>query len=135
MKKLNTTDYGLLILRVIPAAFMAAGHGWQKLANFSEYATRFPDPIGVGPQFGLTLATGAEFFCSLLLILGIGTRVVAIPILITMLVAGGIVHAADPWGHKELPFLFGTIFLTLILTGGGKFSLGPRLIKTKWPIH
>jgi putative oxidoreductase len=52
----------------------------------------------------------------------LGTRLAAIPLLITMLVAVLIVHSADAFGNKELALLYAVIYLTLIFTGGGKFS-------------
>jgi putative oxidoreductase len=64
-------------------------------------------------------------------LLGIGTRLAAIPPLVTMIVASGLVHASDPWPRKELPILYGVAFLTLALAGGGRFGLG-GLFKPRW---
>lgn len=117
------TSLGLLVLRVGVGLTMLLGHGWGKLAGFSGLADRFPDPIGVGPQVTLVLAVLAEVVCSLLLVLGLGTRVAAVPPLATMLVAAFLVHAGDPWPKKELPLLFAISYLTLLLAGGGRFAL------------
>lgn len=122
---------GLLILRVVPAAFMLFAHGWGKMMGFSENMAQFPDPIGLGSPVALSLAIGAEVFCALLLILGIATRLAAIPLLITMLVAAFMIHANDPWMKQEFPLLYAVIFLTLIFTGGGTYSLGTRF-KSRW---
>lgn len=125
-------NFGLFILRVIPASFMLLAHGWGKLVSFPERMTQFADPLGVGSPASLTLVVFAEVVCSVLLILGIGTRLAAIPLLITMLVAGFIIHAADPWAKQEFALLYGTIFLTLFFTGGGRFGFGGRLFRSKW---
>jgi len=114
---------GLLVLRVGVGLTMLLGHGWGKLAGFSGLADRFPDPIGVGPQTTLVLAILAEVVCSLLLVLGLGTRVAAAPPLVTMLVAAFLVHAGDPWAKRELAMLFAMTYLTLLLAGGGRFAL------------
>ena len=47
----------------------------------------------------------------------------AVPLLVTMLVAAFVVHADDPWGKKEFALLYAIPALSLIFTGGGRFSL------------
>lgn len=61
---------GLLILRVGLGSLMLFGHGLGKLLSFSERAGDFADPLGVGSTTSLVLTILAEFFCSVLLILG-----------------------------------------------------------------
>ena len=123
MKSDLSTSLGLLVLRLGAGGFLLAAHGWGKLIGFSDLAGRFPDPIGLGSGISLTLAVFAEAICSLLLVLGLGTRFAAIPPLITMLVAAFVVHGSDPWAKKEFALLYAIPFLTLIFTGGGRFAL------------
>ncbi len=120
--KETSTSVGLLLLRLAFGSFMLV-HGWQKLSGFSEMSNTFPDPLGMGSQLSLISAIGAEFGCSLLLIFGIGTRFAAIPLAFTMLVALFIVHRADPWQTKELAATYLAVYLTLICTGAGNFSM------------
>lgn len=121
-KKEFAGHVGLLLLRVAVGCFMLV-HGWQKLTGFSEMADTFPDPIGMGSRLSLILAIGAEFGCSLLIIIGLGTRLAAIPLAFTMVVALFIVHGADPWQTKELAAVYLAVYAVLILTGAGKLSL------------
>ena len=120
---------GLLVLRLASGGFMLACHGWGKLTNFGARWGKFGDPIGLGPEVSLILTVFAEFFCSLALIIGFKTRAAAVPLLITMLVIATIVHADDPWNKKEFALLYAIPFLTLIFTGGGKYSLDAKLFK------
>ncbi len=122
---------GLLALRVGVGSMMLLAHGWGKLADFGAYAERFPDPLGIGAVPTLAVAVLAEAFCSLLLIAGLGTRFAALPPLATMAVAGLIVHAADPWAKQELPLLYAIGYLTLLLTGAGRFSLDALIAKRR----
>lgn len=117
------SSIGLLILRFGTGLMMLFGHGIYKLMAFDEMAATFPDPIGFGSTFSLALAIFAEVVCSALLVLGYRTRVVAVPLLITMLVAVCVIHADDPWSKKEFALLYALPFLTLIFTGGGALSL------------
>jgi len=115
-------SFGLLILRAAFGCYMLV-HGIPKLMGFNKMAAQFPDPLGLGSQLSLIGAITAEVGCSILLILGLGTRLAAIPLAFTMLVALLFIHAADPWQTKELAAVYLTVYVTLILTGGGKYSL------------
>ena len=115
-------DWALLILRLALGVLMLT-HGWGKLSKILSGSYEFGDPIGLGPVASLYLATFAEFGCSILVILGLGTRLAVIPLMIVMLVAALIVHADDPFGRKEKPLLYLFPFLALLITGPGKFSL------------
>lgn len=124
---------GLLILRIGAGGMMVYGHGWPKLANFGEISQKFADPLGTGPTLALALTVGAEFFCSLIVVLGLATRLAAIPPAITMFIAGFMIHAADPWVKKELAFLYLVMFMTLVFTGPGRLSLDAVVWKRKPP--
>jgi putative oxidoreductase len=99
-------------------------HGVGKLAKLIEGGTiKFADPIGVGPEASLFLVVFAEFFCSIFLMFGIATRFSSIPLIITMLVAGFISHAGDPFAVQEKAFLFLIIYITIAIAGAGKYSI------------
>lgn len=114
---------GLLAFRVAVGLMMAIGHGWGKLVGFRELSAKFPDPLGIGSTLSLAGTTGAEFFCALLVALGLGTRFATLPVAFTMGVAAFLHHAADPWRRKELAILFLASFLVLAFTGAGRYSL------------
>lgn len=143
---MNST--GLLILRIGMGGYLAT-HGSGKLqmvlaGNFDQ----FGDPIRLGSGLSLVLVMIAEFFCALLVVLGLATRFAAIPVVIAMAVAAFVVHGGDPWtmgegarlfttgeaeswASKEPALLFLIGFLTLIFTGPGRFSLD-ALIARSW---
>jgi putative oxidoreductase len=99
-------------------------HGTGKLITLLEGGPiEFADPIGIGPAASLVLAVFAEFICSLFLIFGVATRFAAFPLIITMLVAGFVVHANDVFFVKEKAFLFLIVFITIAIAGAGKISV------------
>ncbi len=114
---------GLLALRLGFGLNLALLHGFSKLTHFSEISAKFFDPFHIGASASLGLVVFAEFFCALLIVAGFLTRLAAIPLIINMFVAGVIFHHADPWATKELALLYLTVFVTLLLAGGGKFSV------------
>ena len=123
-------DLGLLFLRVTIGSMMA-GHGLGKVMDLFSGKTDFPDPLGIGSIPSLVLVAFAEFFCSLAVIAGFKTRYSAVPVAIAMLVAAFVYQADDPWGDKELALLYAVPFLTLIFTGGGRFTLDSLLRKRR----
>jgi len=40
-----------------------------------------------------------------------------------MLVAALVVHAPDPFMRKELPLLYAAVFLVLVISGPGRYSV------------
>jgi len=120
---LKSLDIILLLIRIAVAAFILT-HGYPKLMKLlAGGEIQFADPFELGMTFSLVLAVFAEFFCSILVGFGIGTRLATIPLIITMSVAAFIAHAADPFGKKELALLYLVIFIFLLFTGSGKFSV------------
>lgn len=113
---------GLLILRVAFGCMMFV-HGWQKISAFEALSKTFPDPLGVGHKLSLILAIGAEAGCSILLVIGLFTRLSVIPLVVTMIVALFIVHGDDPWKTKELAATYLAVYAALLFTGPGPFSL------------
>ena len=116
-------NVGILIFRIGVGVMMMFPHGWDKLISFGQRINTFPDPIGVGRKASLTLTVFAEFFCSILLILGFKTRLASIPLVICMLVAGFSIHGTDPWARKEKAILYALCYFVLVFTGPGKFSI------------
>lgn len=116
-------DVGLLFHRLAFGGIMLISHGWGKLSTFEQNFETFPDPLGLGSGLSLTLVVGAEFFCAAAIVLGLATRLAAIPLMVTMSVAAFVIHAADPWMKQEFPLLFLAAFTTLLFTGPGRFSI------------
>jgi putative oxidoreductase len=106
-------------------------HGLPKLMNMMAGTSKFGDPIGLGKDLSLGLTVFAEFVCSILIMLGLATRLALIPLLIAMLVAAFVAHAGDPFGKKEMALLYLLIYITLFITGPGQYSIDNALSKKK----
>ena len=77
------------------------------------------------------LAKGSEFFGGLLLVLGLFTRFVTIPLIITMAVAAFVAHHGQITGDGEHAFLFLLIFVAFFFIGSGKWSIDYLLKRKK----
>jgi len=86
-----------LLLRLILAPVMMQA-GWNKLAHFEATTSWFGDSLGLpAPALMAALAAGAELGGGILLLLGLATRAVAVPLMVTMLVAITTVHWEHGW--------------------------------------
>ena len=116
-------DLGLLLVRLLSGGMMLT-HGLPKIDRLmGEGPIQFADPFGLGPEISLVLVLFAEVACSILVMIGLKTRLATLPLMFTMLVAAFYIHGADPFGEKELPLLFFTVFGTILISGAGRYSV------------
>ena len=111
----------LLSLRLL-FGLLLMSHGIQKWAQFETLSTIFPDPLGIGSAFSLTLVIFAELFCSIFFIVGFLYRLVMLPMIINMAVAFFVIHGGSISNGGELAFIYLAMFIILYITGPGRFS-------------
>ena len=146
MKKLLSTtiepihlSLGLLLIRIIIVVVMAF-YGYEKLIHFSEMAAsdfwaKEISFLGFTGKIPLALTVFAEFFCSLLLLIGLFTRLALIPLLICMgyiiivVAQFSIIDNGDNGIQVNTAFVYFMIYLALFLTGPGKYSIDAQLSK------
>ena len=111
----------LLLVRLFFGALFFM-HGLDKMWNFNELSFTFPSVFGFGPYMTLMLAIFCEFACSLFLVTGLMTRIILLPMILSMAVAFFDVHdAMMPQGELSLIYLI--VFVGLFLCGPGKYSV------------
>jgi putative oxidoreductase len=119
----QSIDIGILILRISIAFFMLT-HGLPKLTMLlSGDPVQFPPVLGLTPEISLGLAVFAEVLCSILILVGFGTRLATIPLIITMLVAVFYIHAADPFAKQEMGLHYLLAYVLLLISGSGRYSV------------
>ena len=135
-KTSNAIDIGLLLARVMIAALMLT-HGIPKLQMLlSGEPVKFMSVLGMSPELSLALTVFAEVICSIFLLVGFATRLAAIPLIITMLIAALLIHAADPIAMKEPALNYLLVYVMLLLAGSGKYSIDYLLQnKTAGSVH
>lgn len=128
----------LLLLRVqFGIQFFLTGKG--KLAHLAGTSDFFAG-LGIpAPRLAATLAGSVECIGGLLILAGLGTRLTAVPLAITMVVALATAHRADILGTDKEPVVgfvdtldkivtatpgpYLLAMLTLLAFGAGRFSL------------
>ncbi|MTK54588.1 DoxX family protein [Paludibacter sp.] len=116
-----TMDAALFLLRLLTAGFMLT-HGLEKLSNFSSLSEAFPDPLGVGHSASLIMILISEVGCSLLILLGLFTRLATLPSIFGMSIAFFVIHAGMPFAAKELAGIYLLLYIIILLMGPGRYS-------------
>lgn len=101
--------------------------GWAKLHNLAAFTERF---IGWGipfPAFSAALSAGTEFVAGGLIMIGLLTRLAAIPLIINMVVAIAVVVIKNVGSFDDFveldEFTYILIFFWLLMAGPGKVSI------------
>lgn len=134
-----TSSAALLTLRLAAGAVFVY-HGWGKV--FGEHGVEgfagFLDSLGVPlPAVSAWLAALTELLGGFALLLGVGVRLVSLPLAFNMLVAILTVHRTGfdvSQGGMEFALVLLATSIALALTGGGQFSLESLLRKSPAPV-
>lgn len=122
-----TPNFGRLVLRVMVFLPLFLKHGVEKLTTFGTMVQHYPDPLHIGPFPTLVIAMISDGICSLLIVVGLGTRWAALYSFCNLFVAWGFVHNFALMSRKdgagETIFIYMAACLTLFLVGAGKYSI------------
>lgn len=146
-----TASTALAVLRAATGLMMLFGHGLPKLANFHALsASWYVPPVfplaWMSPQASLVATLLAEVLAAGLLVAGLLTRPAAFLLGFAMVVAAFGVHGGHVWvdtkpwlglnlPSKEMALLYLIPALTLLLGGGGAWSLDAVLYQARKRRH
>ena len=123
-KKLDSM--ALLIAR-LTVGVLFVSTGWGKVHNLAKVTAFFAELHIPAPAFNATLASFTELICGALLVVGLASRLAALPLVVTMIVAlltaklGEIHGLPDLFGEVEWTYI--ALLLVVVTAGPGKASL------------
>lgn len=103
---------------------MAFGHGLGKLPPSEQLVGGVASMGFPAPVFFAWCAGLSEFVGGILIALGLFTQAAAAFLGFTMLMAFGVVHAADPYNVKEMALLYFFSCVLLFFVGPGNLAVG-----------
>jgi len=115
------------VLARLTVGLVFIGTGWGKLHSLGDVTDFFASLHIPAPGFNARLAASTEFFGGILVLVGLGTRLAALPLAFTMVVAiltakrGDISGLTALVGFEEWSYL--VLFLWLAVAGAGPLSL------------
>jgi putative oxidoreductase len=120
-------DWLALLVARLTVGILFVSTGWGKVNNLGKITQYFTE-LGIPmPAFNATLASFTELIGGSLLVLGLASRLAAIPLVVTMVVAiltakrDEIHGLPDLFGEVEWTYL--VILLVIITLGPGKAAL------------
>ncbi|MGA1940768.1 DoxX family protein [Arcobacter sp. YIC-310] len=134
-KKRVFEDLALLLLRLFMGGTFLV-YAIKKVQGFDNYVVLFSDKLDLPfPMINLYLVMAVEGIGGILLVLGVLTRFISIPLIFTMVVAFFLVNinngfAASNFG-VEVPLAYISILIVLFAFGSGKISVDDKLLKNK----
>ena len=127
-------DLPLLFFRLILAYgfYNPAMKKWSDIGAITQWFDSMGLPL---PGLNAYLAASAEALGVVLLTLGLGTRIISIPLMVTMLVAIFTVHIGNGFsaGNNgfEIPLYYLIMLVALLLYGSGKISIDYLISKNR----
>ena len=119
-------DWPPLVFRLILAYgfFEPALKKWSNMEAIAQWFASMHYPL---PTLNAYLAATTEISGSILLLLGLGTRLISLPLMFVMLVAIFTVHIGNGFAAGsngfEIPLYYLAMLFSLVVTGSGKFSV------------
>ena len=133
VKELNRLkDIPLLFIRLVLAYgfYTTASMKWSNISGVAEWFGSLGIPA---PAFNAYLAASTEIAGVVLLTLGLATRFISIPLMITMIVAIITVHLPNGFeaGNNgfEIPLYYFMMLFMLLINGAGRISVDNYLSK------
>lgn len=131
----QSSDAGLLVLRIIACGSLFLKHGAEKIFSYSAVYQKMADhhtyvaALGITPS--LLCAAAADGICTVLIIVGLFTRWAAVASLLNLVVAWSMVnHFAffgPTGGHGELIVAYIAAMTALVIAGAGDYSVDHRI--------
>ena len=133
LARLSRTEWlGPLLLRLVFGYFWLET-GWAKLHNLEFFAGRFVEWGIPWPTLSATVSGATDLIGGALLIVGLGTRLAAIPMIVNMLVALAVVVLPTITTFNEFveldEVLYVCVLFWLLMAGPGKASLDHLLAR------
>ena len=129
------TDRAILFLRIFIASVMLL-HIIGKMQNYDNVVLTFPSLLDFNRPTSLALSIIFEAAMAAMIAIGIGTRLSALLMFITSLVTLFDIalqtEGAISTDAAKLQFIYAGIFLTLMISGGGRYSIsiGQNVLKS-----
>lgn len=119
-------DIPLLLIRLV-LAYGFYNPAMMKLKDISSVVEWFKSSEMPMPVLSAYLVTYTEFFGFILLALGLATRIISIPLIITMIVAIKVAHWDNGFNASdngyEIPLYYLIMLILLLFTGPGRISV------------
>jgi len=132
--KVPLFNFGILFFRVAIASELIVVHGLKKIGIGVTSPEVIPNPIGLPDALNNFVAIAANVYLPFLIIIGLFTRLAALPALAVTATGYFLMHFNDDPMVRDIPFMYAVSLLLIVILGGGKYSADYLLIKKLKPV-
>ena len=125
----KTGNIAMFLFRIAFAIELMLVHGLKKIDADGHTAEIIPNPLGFPDWFNQAFATVPMLVFPFFILIGLFTRLAALPALAVTLTGYFIVHANDALAEKDAPFTYSIILLLIVMLGAGRYSVDNFLAK------
>lgn len=126
----SLNNFALLVFRILIGLELFRVHGLRKFKVQNGQREHVPNPLGLPDKLNGFIATFSDTVVPFLLMLGIATRLILLPVLGVTAVGYFVVHRQDSIEVRDVPYMYTSCFLFLLIVGPGTISLDHYMLTT-----
>lgn len=118
----DLNNRALLVFRILLALELFRVHGLKKFRLENGQREVVPNPLHLPVKLNAMMATLSDTVAPFLVMLGVATRLVVLPVIGVTAVGYFVVHRYDKPEIRDVPYMYTLCFLFLLCTGAGTIS-------------
>lgn len=124
----SVNNWAMLVFRCLLALELFRVHGLKKFKLQNGQKEHVPNPLGLPDKLNGLIATFSDTVVPFLVILGVATRLVIMPVIGVTAIGYFVVHRKDSIEVRDVPYMYTLCFLFLLVTGAGTLSIDHYLL-------
>ena len=113
----------LLGFRILLALELFRVHGLRKFRVENGHREKVPNPLHLPEKLNGLVATFSDTVVPFLVMAGVATRLVILPVIGVTAIGYFVVHRKDAMEVRDVPYMYTLCFLFLLFTGPGIYSV------------
>jgi len=118
----DLNNWALLAFRILLALELFRVHGLKKFRLENGQREVVPNPLHLPAKLNAMMATLSDTVAPFLVMVGVATRLVVLPVIGVTAVGYFVVHRHDKPEVRDIPYMYTLCFLFLLCTGAGTIS-------------
>lgn len=116
-------NWALLGFRILLSIELFRVHGLKKFKANDGKPEVVPDPLHLPPKLNALVATFSDTIAPILVVAGVATRLVVLPVIGVTAIGYFVVHRKDKMEIRDVPYMYTLCFLFLLCIGAGNISI------------
>ncbi|MXV50608.1 DoxX family membrane protein [Pedobacter sp. HMF7647] len=118
----HVNNWAMLAFRILLALELFRVHGLKKFKLENGQKEHVPNPLGLPDKLNGIIATFSDTVVPFLVMFGIATRLVILPVIGVTATGYMVVHRKDSPEVRDVPYMYTLCFLFLLIVGPGALS-------------